>query len=185
MSSILARLTGAIAFAGSALAPAGVAAQDPMAPPALCGVTPCALLFDWGPGKSSGDYGADLRYGSADDFEAAVRRVLLARGVRLAAGSSSSQLTLTLRPKLDTRAMCETMPGTNTSYRCTAMSEIAIVFASSDSLVKAPATSRWSNRCGGVGTYMTMPQFGQYIGEMIWWTMNGAALKEKRPALRC
>jgi hypothetical protein len=167
-----------------AFTPAIALAQDSSSAPAPCVQKPCVLVIDWGPGKTAGSYGADRRYGSGDDFEASIRRSLAARGIRVA-DALGAELTITLRPKVDTRAMCDELPGTGTSYACAAMSDVAITFASGDAATKAPSALRLSNRCGGDRAYMTMSRFGQYAGDMISWALNASKSKEKRPLLRC
>ena len=169
---------------GAAFLPSRLTAQDP-APPPFCGEKPCALVLDWGPGKSAGDYSADVRYGSATDFEASARRAFAAHGARTQDKLDGAGLVITLRPQFNSRAMCEVMPGTNTNYGCTAMSDLAVSFAAPDPAVKGPSPIRLSNRCGGGGTYLTMPQFGQYVGDMLWWTIAGSQNKEKKPSLKC
>jgi hypothetical protein len=159
-------------------------AQEAVSPPAACTGTSCALVFDWGPGKTAGTYGADQRYGSGDDFEAAVRHALSVRGVSVQGGTSAS-LTVTLRPKVDMRAMCDQMAGTGTRYSCAVVSDVAINFTSAEPSVKPPGAMRLDNRCGGERTYLTMSKFGQYVGDMVWWSMLPAGTKERRPAMRC
>jgi hypothetical protein len=186
MPSINACVAGLIVSLGCALTPAIIAAQDaPAAPASICGAKPCVLLFDWGPGKSSADFGADRRYGSGDDFESTVRRVLASHGIRLQNSPDGTDLTMTVRPKVDTRAMCEIMPGTNTDYSCAAVSDLQVVFTANTQGLKVPAGARLSGRCAGVGEYMTMVKFGTYTADMIWWTLNGSQVKEKKPSARC
>ena len=169
---------------GATLLPARLTAQSPAAA-ALCSEKSCALVLDWGPGKSAGDYSADIRYGSATDFETTARRAFAAHGARIQEKTDGAELVITLRPQFNTRAMCEVLPGTNTTYGCTAMSDLAVSFAAADPAVKAPSPIRLSNRCGGSSTYLTMVQFGQYVGDMLWWTIAGSQNKEKKPSLKC
>jgi hypothetical protein len=177
-------VAGAGLALATALVPAGLTAQNPAAA-TFCTEKACAFVIDWGPGKSAGDYAADIRYGSASDFEATARRVFANHGAHVQDKSDGAELVITLRPQFNTRAMCEMLPGTNTSYGCTAMSDLAVSFASSDPAVKGPSPIRLANRCGGGGTYLTMVQFGQYVGDMLWWTIAGSQNKEKKPAVKC
>jgi hypothetical protein len=164
--------------------PSRLSAQNPAAA-TFCSEKSCAVVLDWGPGKSAGDYSADIRYGSATDFEAAARRAFAAHGAHTQEKVDGAELVITFRPQFNARAMCEVLPGTNTNYGCTAMSDIAVSFASPDPAVKAPSPIRLSNRCGGGGTYLNMAQFGQYVGDMLWWTIAGSQSKEKKPSLKC
>ena len=184
MRLVAVRVAGAGLTLGLALLPTRLFAQAP-APATFCSEKSCALVMDWGPGKSAGDYSADIRYGSASDFEVTARRAFTAHGARVQDKAEGAELVITLRPQFNRRAMCEMLPGTNTNYGCTAMSDIAVSFAAPDPAVKSPSPIRLSNRCGGGGTYLTMAQFGQYVGDMLWWTLAGSPSKEKKPSLKC
>lgn len=164
------------------------AAQDPAAVPAAvpvpCADAPCELIFDWGPGRTAGSFGNDRRYGSGEDFETGVRRSLLAHGVQISAVETGS-LTITLRPRVYPRAMCDAVAGTGTRFSCPVVSDVAISFTSADAALKPPGAQRLTNRCGSERVFLTMGQFGQYVGEMIWFSISPASVKERRPALRC
>lgn len=159
-------------------------AQDPAAPAAPCLTTACGLVFDWGTGKTAGTYGQDQRYGSGDDFESGVRRAFLTHGITLRT-TDDGPFTITIRPKVDSRAMCDRMAGTGTRFSCVVVSDVAVNFALADAAVKPPGALRLTNRCGGESARLSMGQFGQYVGDMIWWTIIPAEAKEKKPALRC
>ena len=170
----------------SALAPAALAAQGGAAPaaPAMCRDAPCIVIFDWGSGRSAADYGPDRKYGSADEFENRVRSLLTSAGLRLATSASPGAATISLRPTMRPKSMCDAMPGTNTDYSCTAMSDLQVFFTSGDPATKAPGAFRVSNRCGG-DVYMTMAAFGQYAAEMVIFTLEGARTKMNRPSAHC
>ena len=148
-----------------------------------CATSACGLLVDWGPGKTAGTYGADRRYGSGDDFESGVRRGLSAHGITTQAATGAA-FTITVRPKVNTRAMCDEMAGTGTNFGCAVVSDVAVNFTSADAALKAPGALRLTNRCGGEKS-LTMVQFGQYVGEMVWWSITPPEAKEKKPAMRC
>ena len=160
-------------------APAATAAQD--AGP-LCLAKSCSLVLDWGPGKTSASYSTDLRYGAAEDFESAVRRALTSHAVRLS--DSAPALVITLRTRIDSRALCDRMEGTSSRHSCVAMQDVAVAFASRDSAVKAPSGVRITNRCGD-NVYATMSQFGEYVGELVWMSLAGPNGKGKKPPLKC
>jgi hypothetical protein len=184
--SITAWLIPAVALV--LVAGTGAHAQEPPVPPApdggVCASVPCGLVFDWGPGKTAGTYGADRRYGSGDDFESGVRRGLTSHGLKVRSAEGAA-FTITIRPRVDTRAMCDAMAGTGTNYGCAVVSDVAVAFAATEATVKAPGALRLNNRCGGERAYLSMSQFGAYVGEMVWWSMSPDGAKERRPALRC
>jgi hypothetical protein len=142
------------------------------------------LVFDWGPGRTAGSFGNDRRYGSGEDFEVGVRRSLLAHGVQISAIESGS-LTITLRPRVYPRAMCDAVAGTGTRFACPVVSDVAVSFTSADAALKPPGAQRLANRCGSERVFLTMGQFGQYVGEMIWFSISPSSARERRPALRC
>ena len=158
-------------------------AQESPAATTHCVLSPCALIIDWGPGKTAGSYGADQRYGSGDDFEAGVQRGLTAHGVQVRM-SGNQTFSITLRPKVNARAMCDEMSGTGTRYNCAVVSDVAVSYASTDATLKPPGALRLTNRCGGERA-LTMSQFGVYVGEMIWWGMTPPEARERRPTMRC
>ena len=142
------------------------------------------MIFDWGSGRSAADYGPDRKYGSADDFENKVRSVLTEARLRLTTTAGAGAATVTLRPTMRPKSMCDAMAGTNTDFSCTAMSDLQVTFTSGDPASKAPAAIRVSNRCGG-DVYMTMSTFGQYAAEMVIFTLDGPQTKLKRPSAHC
>jgi hypothetical protein len=159
-----------------------VLALSAVSPP--CTDKPCAVTFDWGAGKNAGDFPTDLRYGPAVDLESAVRRVLTSHGARLS--DREAALIITLRPIMDSRAMCDETAGTGTAYDCQAVSEVTIRFSSGDPTIVAPPLFRITNRCGGATKlYARTRQFGDYVGEMIWWTLFGKDGKQKKPSVPC
>jgi hypothetical protein len=185
MRTLSCHIIGVIACLGSALVPAPSAAQDATAGPPPCHLQACALVFDWGSGKTSASYPADRRYGSGDDFEAKMRSALSDHALRTKDAPADGPIVITLRPTMRPKSMCDMMPGTSTDMTCTSMSDLAVTFASNDPAVKAPNALRLSNRCGAGNTYMTMAQFGQYSADMLYYALEGAQKKEARPVMRC
>jgi hypothetical protein len=178
-------IVGVIIYLGAALAPAASGAQEAATPPAPCHLQACALVFDWGSGKTSASYPADRRYGSGDDFEAKMRSALADHALRTKDAPADGPIVITLRPTMRPKSMCDVMPGTSTDMSCTSMSDLAVSFSSSDPAVKAPNALRLSNRCGAGNTFMTMAQFGQYAADMMYYNLEGAQKKEARPVMRC
>ncbi|HLA91452.1 MAG TPA: hypothetical protein VJL28_13580 [Gemmatimonadaceae bacterium] len=179
------RTIGTVAVLGGLLGPEAIIAQGEPAAPAPCHDRPCVLVFDWGPGKTSSNYGPDRRYGSGDDFEAKVRAALREHGIRTTDAPAGGALTLTLRMRMKEKAMCDQMPGTNTDFSCTAMQELAVTYTSGDPATKPPGAIRISNRCGSNDLFMTMQAFGQYCADMIWYSLEGEKAKARKPVARC
>jgi hypothetical protein len=186
MRRILTAVSASVAALCSAVAPPALGAQGGAIPsaPSMCRDAPCIVMFDWGSGKSSADYGPDRKYGSADEFENRVRSVLTAAGLRLSTNAGAGPITMFLRPTMRPKSMCDAMSGTNTDYSCTAMSDLQVTFASGNAGIKAPGSLRVGNRCGP-DIYMTMATFGQYAAEMIIFTLEGAQTKMKKPSAHC
>ena len=174
-----------LACAAGALVPALAAAQNPSDAAAPCHELLCALVFDWGSGKTSATYGADRKYGSGDDFEAKFRSALAGHGIRTKDAPASGPLTITLRPTMRSKVMCDAMAGVSTDKSCTAMTDLAVNFTSSDPAAKAPGALRISNRCGSPDTFMKMSEFGQYAADMLYYSLEGETKKEQRPVSRC
>jgi hypothetical protein len=174
-----------IACLGSALLPELSVAQEAAPASVPCHDRACALVFDWGSGQTSVSYPPDRRYGSGDDFENRVRSALADHGFHTKDAPANGPLVITLRPTMRPRSMCDMMPGTGTDMSCTAMSDVTVTFASNDPAVKAPNALRVTNRCGSGNTFTAMSEFGQYSGDMVYYTLEGAQKKETRPALRC
>jgi hypothetical protein len=179
---VAALVSGAFALT---LAPTLASAQTPFYAPAPCHLQACGLVIDWGSGKTSATYPADRKYGSGDDFEAKIRTALADHGFKVKDAPADGPLALTMRPTMRAKVMCDAMAGTNSDKNCTAMTDLAVTFASADTSVKAPGAMRIANRCGGSDTYMTMNQFAQYSADMIYYNLEGAAKKEPRPVSKC
>ena len=171
-----------IAFESS---PALTAAQSAVAAPGPCHASACQLSFDWGSGRTSASFGPDRKYGSADDFEVQLRAALAGRGIRTRDTPGDGGFSITLRPTMRPRSMCDVMPGTQTDYSCTAMSEVTVAFVSGDPAIKAPGAVRVANRCGGRDVFMTMADFAQYAAGMVWYSLEGAPNKQPRPTAHC
>jgi len=77
------------------------------------------------------------------------------------------------------------MPGTTPDRSCATIGEAIITLASSDSSVKLPTATRLINRCGASEAVMSMKQFGTYVGETIWYSLEGSAKKANKPSGRC
>jgi hypothetical protein len=41
------------------------------------------------------------------------------------------------------------------------------------------------NRCGASEAVMSMKQFGAFVGEMIWYSLEGAKQAAKKPSGKC
>lgn len=156
--------------------------QGTPASPVPCVNTTCGAEFNWGNGKTAGDYSADRRYGAGGDFEAALLRTLTMRGAQLREASAAAYKVV-VRLRIDARAMCDAMAGTGTSYGCKAISNASVSFASADS-TRPPATINIANRCSDQ-SYLTMKAFGEYAADMIWWTLTQAQTRERKPSSRC
>lgn len=174
-------------IAGIALAasPALTAAQPAANAPGPCHASACQLIFDYGSGRTSASFGPDRKYGSADEFEVALRAALAGRGIRTKESQGDGGFSITLRPTMRPRSMCDAMPGTSTDFSCTAMSDLTVAFVSGDSAIKAPGAIRVANRCGANNVFMTMADFAQYAAGMVWYTLKGAQNKQSRPTVHC
>lgn len=170
---------------GVATSPALMAAQPAVAAPGPCHASACQLIFDWGSGRTAASFGPDRKYGSADEFEVALRAALAGRGIRTTDTHGDGAFSITLRPTMRPRSMCDAMPGTETDFSCTAMSELTVAFVSGDSAIKAPGPMRVANRCGAKDVYMTMADFAQYAAGMVWYALDGAPNKQPRPTAHC
>ena len=168
-----------------AASPALMAAQPAANAAGPCHASACQLVFDWGSGRTAASFGPDRKYGSADDFETALRAALAGRGLRTKESQGDGSFSITLRPTMRARSMCDAMPGTSTDFSCTAMSDLTVTFVSGDSAVKAPGAIRVGNRCGAANVFMTMADFAQYAAGMVWYTLEGAPNKQSRPSGHC
>lgn len=155
------------------------------ATPAACRDVVCAIVLDWGPGKTSASYPPDRRHGSGDDFEQRFAAALRERGYRITADPSGAALTLTVRPVMRSRVACDRVTGLNPDLTCTAMSDVALNFAAADAAMKAPAAIRVINRCGATDTYMTHRAFAEYAAATLWWELEGRAARADRPRAIC
>lgn len=156
------------------------AAQD--APQNMpCRSAPCRIAFDWG-GESAASHGSDRRYGPASDLETLLPRLLSERGMRIVT-TGEAGLVMTVRPKVR-RAMCDAMAGTSTDYSCRTIGEIAISFASTDT-VKAPNAVRVTNRCGAGDTFMTVADFARFTADMLAYQLADEKSRGRRPASKC
>jgi len=150
-----------------------------------CKAAACVFFLDWGSGKTSGSYPPDRRYGSGDDFESRFRTAMGAHGFRLTDTPAASAMTVTIRPTMKTRVMCDALPGLNTDLSCTAMIGLAVSFTSGDPAVKAPSAIRITNRCASGNIFMLNREFATYSADMIWWQLEGQAAKGDRPIVNC
>ena len=150
-----------------------------------CHASACQLSFDWGSGRTSASFGPDRKYGSADDFEVQLRAALAGRGIRTRDTPGDEGFSITLRPTMRPRSMCDVMPGTETDFSCTAMSDVTVAFVSGDPAIKAPGAVRVANRCGGRDVFMSMADFAQYAAAMVWYSLEGAPSKQPRPTAHC
>jgi hypothetical protein len=157
------------------------AAQDTTA---VCRSNACAVEFDWGSGQSAASVVADRRYGSGQDFETGFRARMGDKGFRISTDPAGAALKVSLRIAM-TSAMCDITRGTNPDRRCRAMRDVAVTFTPIDTTVKRIGSQRITNRCGDRDQLMTMTQFGQYVADMIHYTIEGEKAKAQRPALNC
>ena len=169
-------LTASVVFTSAA------AAQD--TPPLVCRAAACAVEFDWGSGQSAASVVADRRYGSGQDFETGFRARLTDKGFRVSTEPAGAGLKVSLRIAM-TSAMCDITRGTNPDRRCRTMRDVAVTFTPIDTTIKRFGSQRITNRCGDRDQLMTMTQFGQYVADMIYYTIEGEKAKAQRPALNC
>ncbi|MBI3568218.1 MAG: hypothetical protein HY084_08480 [Gemmatimonadetes bacterium] len=165
---------------GFAPAVAAQAATDSLP----CHRTTCGLVLDWGGGSTTSSLPFDRRYGNPNDFEEKVRTGLLAHGIRVAF-TGTGDLKILLRPRMNTRSMCDAMPGVNTDMSCTSMSEVTAVFTPNEATTKLPSTQNFRNRCPDPKQAMTFAQFGSYVAESIWYALEGERAKQGRPSAHC
>jgi hypothetical protein len=163
--------------------PAAASAQD--AAEIACKSSACGFQLDWGSGKTSASYPPDRRYGSGDDFESKFRSAMGLRGYRLLDKAPEGGITVTARPTMKGKVMCDRMAGINPDMNCTAVIALAVNFQSADSKVKAPGAIRINNRCAAGDIFMTNPVFAQYAADMIWYQLEGQAAKAEKPVSNC
>lgn len=177
--------TGVLVLAAYFAPTAWAQTPDAATAPPPCSTLQCAIVFDWGSGRTAGSFPTDKKYGSGDDFEAKLRSALASLGIRTKDAPAAGELTITVRPTMRARTMCDAMKGTSPDLTCTAMSDLSVSFAPTDPSAKAPPAQRIANRCGGGTNYMPMYQFAQYSAEMIYYSLVGAEKKEKKPVAVC
>lgn len=165
-----------------AIASRDVQAQD--VAPIAC-KAPCIFVMDWGSGKTSANFPPDRRYGSGDEFETRFKSSMGARGFTLREPPLSGAVTLTVRATTKPKVMCDAMPGLNPDMTCTAVTDLAVSFLSSDPAVKAPGAMRISNRCSAGNIFMINSVFAQFAADMIWYQLEGQAAKADKPVSRC
>lgn len=161
---------------------AGTAQAQTTAP---CHQSPCALIVDWGVGKSAIDMPPDRKYGAVLDFEAGLKEALQSHEMLAATNVPDSKISIRIQAKYETRVLCEDMPGTMPDRSCATIGEAVANFATSEVGAKLPTSLRTINHCGASGAKMTMLQFGKHTGEMIWYTLEGEQKKASKPMGRC
>lgn len=171
-------MAGVLALCGAT----ALRAQQTVTP---CKESACFIVVDWGSGKTSGSYPPDRRYGSGDDFDSKFRTVMGTRGFRLRDTPGDGVWTLTVRPTMRPKSMCDAMAGINTDMTCTAMTVVSMSFTSGDPAIKAPGTIRVNNRCGAGDTFVDHKIFAQYAADMIWYELEGKAAKAAKPIVHC
>ena len=171
---------GSVLLGASALC-----AQATVAAPVPCRDTPCSLVVDWGVGKGVSDMPPDRRYGSASEFEGSVREALRAHEMTAVASAAGATVAIRIQATYKTRVLCDDMPGTMPDRSCATIGEAIATFGTSTSESKLPATARMINRCGASERVMTMKQFGGYVGEMIWFSLEGNQKKASKPSGKC
>lgn len=153
--------------------------------PVPCRDTPCAVVLDWGPGKTAASYPPDRRYGAGDDFEPRFKAALRDRGYRIVDGPTAGAVTMTLRPAMRSRVACDRVTGLNPDLTCTAMEGVTISFANDDATVKVPSAIRVNNRCGGADTYLAHRAFADFAAATLWWEFEGRSTGAERPRTGC
>ena len=175
-------LAAIVTLSIGAAGPHPLRAQDNPVP---CKGARCTLVIDWGSGKTSANYPPDRRYGSGDDFESRFRGAMGMRGYVLRDTPFDGAITMTIRPTMKARVMCDAMAGLNPDKSCTAVTDLAVSFLSGDPKVKAPGAIRISNRCAAGDIYMLNKVFAQYSADMVWYQLEGQAAKADRPVSNC
>ena len=167
------------------LGAARLGAQGTVTSSMPCRDTPCSLVVDWGVGKSLGDMPPDRRFGSAAEFEGAVRASLRAHEMTAVASAAGSTVAIRIQATYKPRVLCDDMPGTMPDRSCATIGEAIANFGTTATENKLPAAVRMINRCGASERMMTMKQFGAYVGEMIWFSLEGNQQKASKPAGKC
>jgi hypothetical protein len=165
--------------------PSGSRAQDSTAAATAavaCKTSTCQVVWDWG-GSSAAAHGQDQRYGPASDLEVLIPQYLRDLGLKLSTSAGFS-MTLTFRPRIR-NAMCDVMAGTGTSMNCKTVQDLAVQFASTDSAVKAPASSRINNRCAAGDKFMTIREFSRFAADLIAYNLTDEKTRGRRPSSKC
>lgn len=68
---------------------------------------------------------------------------------------------------------------------CATIGEAIVSFATTDQGAKLPTAVRIINRCGASEGVMSMKQFGKFVGEMIWFALDGEHQKANKPSGKC
>jgi hypothetical protein len=170
----------AVAITFTAFSTTTAGAQAPAVP---CKGMPCSLVIDWGVGKAMNDMPPDRRYGSPEDFDKAVRAAMA--GHEMVASTAGGAVSIRVQATYKTRVLCDDMPGTAPDRSCATIGEAIANFGSDDKSLALPASARMINRCGASEAVMTMKQFGAYVGEMIWYSLEGAKHDAKKPSGKC
>jgi hypothetical protein len=161
---------------------AGVAAtaraQDAATNP--CQQVTCAIVFDWGGGRSAPDI--DRIYGSPADMESAFMARLTEAGFHIATGTAPMTITLRLTPQ--DRVLCDALPGVNPDYSCHTVGRGTVVFVANDSTAKAPARVDIIPRCSDPKIMPTFRQFGAYAAETVIYAVVNQG-KGSRPQVKC
>ena len=176
------RLCVAVAVFGMLAVATGRAQGTPVT---ACRESPCSLIVDWGVGKSVADMPPDRRYGSPAEFEATIREALKKHDLRAVATDVGSTLAIRVKAAYKTRVLCDEMPGTTPDRSCATIGEAIVSFATMDQGAKLPTAVRMINRCGASEGVMSMKQFGKFVGEMIWFALDGEQLKANKPSGKC
>jgi hypothetical protein len=161
------------------LAAAPLAAQDSTR--VFCRDSACVVVFDWSNGATPPD--PDRRYGAPSELEAAFRSRLTAAGYRIATNPPASG-TITLRLTPQTRALCDTMEGTNPDYSCHSVARAAILFSSSEPNAAPNTRIDVNPRCSDPKVSMAMARFGQYAADLVIYTLAPDP-KPGRPNAKC
>jgi hypothetical protein len=162
------------------VAAATAGAQAPAVP---CKGLPCSLVIDWGVGKAVNDMPPDRRFGSPEDFDKALRAALA--GHEMIASSATGAVSIRVQATYKTRVLCDDMPGTAPDRSCATIGEAIANFGSDDKALALSSAVRMINRCGASEAVMSMKQFGAFVGEMIWYSLEGAKQAAKKPSGKC
>ena len=155
------------------------------ATPVPCRDAPCSLIVDWGVKVTINDMPPDRKYGGPADFDAAIRQALQSHQLTAVALAPDSKTAIRVRAAYATNVACEDMQGTMPDRSCATVGEAIAEMATTETNVKLPTAVRMINRCGASGAVMSMKQFGKYVGEMIWYSLEGEKQKASKPSGKC